>query len=354
MAHCLHYCALARRYLITSPVHGTTEGIGVRRELKLLPRLSLATLVPEAREQAVRSFLSDKVTYPHQKIERLSTPVPRPISQNQNPMDASPFSLLPQELRDHIYTLLFTTTYATTLATSRIQHPLTRTCRQLRNETLPLHLSLTRFNAHLDDGPATPLAQWLQTIGPAQCLRLREVNIWDLHMLNGSLHGVRATERMLASGPAAGIGAADDEGEGKGEGGNAQQQHRFYVLKPVGRDIFHGTWYLKDIVLALQDIGLMLQRFCEVVEGDDRQVKQTSHFAIQHADDDDNKCRLGLAAQFGLSDHEREDLAKQLNEGKRLIQLHEGRRNIFLAYDEARRLVAMRQQFIPRDEEFYM
>lgn len=263
-------------------------------------------------------------------------------------MDHSNLLLLPQELRDLIYTFTFTTSYAVTLKTNQVQHALTQTCRQIRKETLALYLSLTRFNAHLDDGPATPLTAWLETIGPAQCLLLWEVNIWDMHMLNGSLHGVKATERMLSLGAVTtSYDSGDDSGLNEGS-----PQYRPYVLMPVGRDIFHGTWYLAEIVLALQSIGIGLQRFCEVRD-DGLELKQTSHFAIQPAQSIDGE-GLSLIEQFGLSCREWSDLIKQLDGGWQMIQLQEGRRKIFLSFDEHRRLVSMRQQFIPRDEEFYI
>lgn len=93
-------------------------------------------------------------------------------------MDTSPISLLPRELRDIIYEHVFTTPYAVTLQSEHIEHPLTKTCSQLRRETLFMYFSLTRFNAHLDDGPPTPLARWLKTIGPELALRVEEINVW--------------------------------------------------------------------------------------------------------------------------------------------------------------------------------
>jgi hypothetical protein len=45
---------------------------------------------------------------------------------------------------------------------------------------------------------------------------------------------------------------------------------------------------------------------------------------------------------------------KQLDQGKREIRLLEGRRNIILNFDTGRRLMSMRQEFIPRNEEFYL
>ncbi len=60
-----------------------------------------------------------------------------------------------------------------------------------------------------------------------------------MHMLNATLHGVETTKRLLQNGTA--------EWE--------------YVLRPIGRQVFSKSWYLKDIIPALQSIGLGLARF---------------------------------------------------------------------------------------------
>jgi len=91
-------------------------------------------------------------------------------------MDFSPFSRLSPELRNLICEFVFHSDYAITLQNGRIQHPITRTCHQFRFESLGMYYALSRFNAHLDDGPATPLAKWLRALG-SQCLLLNEVNI---------------------------------------------------------------------------------------------------------------------------------------------------------------------------------
>ena len=195
-----------------------------------------------------------------------------------------------------------------------------------------MYLALTSYNAHLDDGPATPLAQWLLTLGVERCLLLREVNIWDLHMLNGTLHGVEATQRVLSE--------TTDEGKP-------------YILRPVGRQVFNKSWYLKDIVLAFQSIGLGLARFCIVQEGD--KLKQTSHFAIMPTSDFGGvESGFAIAEELGLSDTERINLMSQLEQGRREIRLLEGRRNIILNFDPTHKLTSIRQEFIPRDEEFYL
>ena len=197
-----------------------------------------------------------------------------------------------------------------------------------------MYLSLTPFNAHLDDGPTLPLARWLKTIGPDLCLLLREVNIWDLHMLNGTLHGIETTQRML------------EQGTKDGEP---------YVLRPVGREVFHRSWYLKDIILPLQhSIGLGLMRFC--IEQPNGTLKQTSHFALTKIPDnlDGSDGGAGIAGQFGLSAKEGNNLLEQLAQGRREIRLLEGRRAIILKFDAGLRLMSMRQEFISREEEFFV
>jgi hypothetical protein len=247
-------------------------------------------------------------------------------------MENSILARLSPEIRNAIYEFTFISDYAVTLKNKEIMHPLTSTCRQLRNETLHMYLALTSFNAHLDDGPALPLANWLKTIGPDRCLLLGEVNIWDLHMLNAILHGVETTQHLLDNGTAAGDP---------------------YVLRPIGRQVFHKSWYLKDIIPAFQSIGLALARFCIVEEGD--RLKQTSEFAIMPlAELGEVESGVALAENLGLSDAERVSLMEQLDQGRREIRLLEGRRNIILCFDTGQRLISMRQEFIPRDEEFYL
>ena len=75
-------------------------------------------------------------------------------------MDRSILARLSPEIRNTIYEFTFTSEYAVTLRDNAVLHPLTSTCRQLRSETLAMYLALTTFNAHLDDGPALPLARW--------------------------------------------------------------------------------------------------------------------------------------------------------------------------------------------------
>lgn len=249
-------------------------------------------------------------------------------------MEASTFVRLSPELRNLVYHHVFTTDYAVTLKTNGIQHPLTLTCRQIRRETLRMYLSLTTFNAHLDDGPTTPLAHWLQTIGAEMCLLLREVRIWDMHTLNATLRGTESTERMLT-------------GEKAEDGGT-------YVLRPVGRQFFYKSWFLKDINLPLRSLGLGLERIC--ILRDDGSLKQTSQFALLPITSPPavvDGC-AAMAEEFGLSEAEQTSLARQLGQGREEIRLLDGRRHVILKFDAQRRLVSMRQEFIARDEEFYL
>lgn len=188
-------------------------------------------------------------------------------------METSPLASLPPELRNAIYTHLFTplTTYAHTLRPKAITHPISQTCRQLRRETQTMYFSSIKFNAHLDDGPITPLAQWLKAIGRTQCEALREVNVWDMHMLQGTLYGVERTKVLLSS---------KVLGDGEAMGFVLQE------LEVDGKGV-RQSWFLKEIMLALNSIGLTLARFCVVdsyyVSGTSEvlpQVKETSWFAI--------------------------------------------------------------------------
>ncbi|TKA50475.1 hypothetical protein B0A55_12950, partial [Friedmanniomyces simplex] len=153
-------------------------------------------------------------------------------------MDTSPFARLSPELRNTIYEFAFDSNYAVTLQRNATQNGIMRTCRQIRHETLGMYYSLSRFNAHLDDGPLTPLARWLEVLGRDLCLLLREVNVWDMHMLNATLHGVESTEQLLRS------TMADGE---------------MYVLQPTGSSLVQDGWYPEILVEALHHLGLEIR-----------------------------------------------------------------------------------------------
>lgn len=85
-------------------------------------------------------------------------------------------------------------------------------------------------------------------------------------MLNASLYGEASTERLLQSKP--------EEGE-------------MYVLQPVKAEISRsrdGTPYLRDLVGALDPLGLTVRRLCVVGYGGGL-VNGTSKFAIVRRDD---------------------------------------------------------------------
>lgn len=254
-------------------------------------------------------------------------------------MEASPFICLSPELRNVIYEFTFMSAYATKLQNGQIQHPLTRTCRQLRRETLLLSLSLTVFNAHLDDGPATPLAHWLKTIGSAHCLELREVKVWDLHMLNATLLGQRSMQHLMRP----------EQGPLFGQ----------YILQPLGPWLLNRGWYLKDVVMALHEIGLGLRRLCRKNgPGADGfgEVGLTSVFALVELDavsngGDEAACLDDLMVHLGLDPSMRAQVKHALLNGDREVRLREGRRNIVF-YFNGFRLLSMRQGFIPNDEDF--
>jgi hypothetical protein len=112
---------------------------------------------------------------------------------------------------------------------------------------------------------------------------------------------------------------------------------------------------LKDVILALQAIGLGLARFCVVDGGGEKVLKETSRFAIMPSTELHGlESTAALVAEFGLSDLERASLVRQLEAGKREVRLLEGRRSIVLSFDVTHRITSMRQEFIPRDEEYYL
>lgn len=79
-------------------------------------------------------------------------------------------------------------------------------------------------------------------------------------MLNGTLHGPESTARLLSESP--------DPGQK-------------YILKPVGDRMTTSRWYLDEVIVALEFMGLGLLRFCVIPEnGDESDIKLTSEFAI--------------------------------------------------------------------------
>ncbi|KAK5128993.1 hypothetical protein LTR85_000326 [Meristemomyces frigidus] len=259
-------------------------------------------------------------------------------------MEASPLARLSPELRNAIWEFAFTSNYAITLQTGGMQHALTKTCHQIRRETLGMYYSIARLNAHLDDGPATPLAQWLRRIGREHCLLLCEVNIWDMHMLNATLHGAEATQQLLSA-----------------EG----QEDEHYFLRPMGSWLLDRGWYLKNLIVALHSMQLELQMFCLKRPGRDK-PKLTSHFAIAsvpsrqcstHSVSEPHGEVIHLLAQLGFSDEMRkavlEALARTANvQASRLheVRVRNGRREFFLCFERAS-FRSVRQTFIPHDED---
>ncbi|KAK3113342.1 hypothetical protein LTR53_009464 [Teratosphaeriaceae sp. CCFEE 6253] len=287
-------------------------------------------------------------------------------------MDASPLARLSPELRNLIYDHCFDTPHqAITLKPGLIQPALALTCRQLRRETLQLYYTLARFNAHLDDGPATPLAHWFTILGRENVLLLREVNVWDMHMLNATLHGADSTARLL--------GSLTDEG-------------KRYVLQPTGSWLLNRGWYLKELVVALHPMGLEIRNLSTVEIGAEaappvltpRKPERTSHFALVPVSDDPlshvPECRhpdlRDLLAHLGFS----ADMIEEVFDGltgvtesptagklraqilytpldgpddaeQREIRIRRGRRDIFLEFSGLD-LISTRQTFIPHDEEF--
>lgn len=252
-------------------------------------------------------------------------------------MNSSPLACLSPELRNAIYEFVFTSDYAITLKTGSIQHAFTKTCRQARQETLEMYYSLARLNAHLDDMPATPLAQCMKNFGREHCLLLREVNVWDMHMLNATLHGEEATRGLLA---------------------RPRVDGEYYVLRPIGSWLLDRGWYLKDLIIALHEMGLALQMFC--LDGRE-ELRLTSKFAIIRTSSSvgcgPHSSVMELLAQLGFSDGMQQEVLGALGGpesqvgGKREIRVRNGRRDFFLRFDEGE-FVSVRQTFVPHDEEY--
>ncbi|KAK4636262.1 hypothetical protein CLAFUR4_02161 [Fulvia fulva] len=248
-------------------------------------------------------------------------------------MNHSPLLRLSAELRNVIYEHTFTSQYAVTLCSGKVQHPLTKTCRQIRHETLPMYYAVTKFNAHLDDGPATPLAKWLKTQAPELVLCMNGLVIWswisgfarilldddDMRNLNYTLHGTESTSLLLETQPA---------------------QGKHYTLRPVGSWILEGGFHLKEICIALQDIGLSLSRFCITDETGDSRFRLTSEFAIvalnpvpvDLAATDDHIGVNEAARQIGLSDRARGELIQRVANGHRRVRLVDGRRVLMFQF----------------------
>ncbi|KAK4569513.1 hypothetical protein LTR86_003276 [Recurvomyces mirabilis] len=266
-------------------------------------------------------------------------------------MESSSLIQLSPELRNQIYAFVFNTPYAVTLQPGLTQHPLTKTCRQLRRETLKMYYSLTCFNAHLDDGPATPLAKWLSDLGREKCLLLREVNVWDMHMLNATLHGRESTEAMSRHGTVL-------------DGVRKQ-----YVLHPPGSWLMNQGWYLKDIVVALHAMDLELLNLA-IRNLDDYGLESspsmTSHFAVvtkaavqpdiaggRTSTDPFQTGLSSLLSRLGFDTDMVEEIIMKLQSAHpdrwncQEIRIRRGRRDIFLYFDSGRfRLI--RQTFVPR------
>ncbi|KAI5370771.1 hypothetical protein Slin14017_G016500 [Septoria linicola] len=296
-------------------------------------------------------------------------------------MEASALYRLSPELRNHIYEHVFSSKYAVTLQDQKCQHALTQTCKQLRHETLAMYYSLTSFNAHLDDGPATPLIKWLEVLGAGTVCRIDRINIWDLHMLQFTLHGLSATRQIFSSGFISSQwhhqDSHDDLKNGLGPRNKTDDQNS-YILRPV--DIRFAERNVKAVFLALHSMGLGLARFVVVTspassdpsssaaEEQQPEEKMTSEYAIvplqsiastnpwaaieslrledQRDNDDDNIYSNvdTLQKQLELSDAADQHLQKQLLDGERTVTIREKRRVLVLEFDPSgTRLVDFRQ-----------
>ncbi|KAK5117797.1 hypothetical protein LTR85_008772 [Meristemomyces frigidus] len=105
-------------------------------------------------------------------------------------MENSPLNRISPELRNRIYELVFTPEREVECldsgAVGNIQHPLTKTCRQIRAETLMMDYANTHYSSpgsyywDQDDGGGEELSVWLKKIGPQACSTIR-----SLHAFHG-------------------------------------------------------------------------------------------------------------------------------------------------------------------------
>ncbi|EMC94833.1 hypothetical protein BAUCODRAFT_141096 [Baudoinia panamericana UAMH 10762] len=260
-------------------------------------------------------------------------------------MEASPFARLSPELRNLIYEYAFASKYAVTLEHNRIQPGISRTCRRIREESLTMYYASTTFNAHLDDGPTTPVSRWLTHIGHWHSLLLQRLQIWDMHMLNATLHGLEATQLLLRNG--------DEEGTP-------------LTLVPTGSWLLHQGWYLKDIIIALRKMDLELRRFARVLPPS-AQSWPTSLFAITPSPrprkDDVEGCYVVLRdvlAHLGFSIDMIEDVTEPLRHagwpvanppvgGEWKIEVSRKPRKYYLTFKHSE-LHTIRQSFKPPED----
>lgn len=185
-------------------------------------------------------------------------------------MEHSVFARLSPELRNRIFSHTFSSDFAVTLHDGNTQHALTKTCRQIRVESLSMYHAMTRFNAHLEDAPVTPVVHWLQSIGQEASLLVREINLWDMRHLLLTIYSPQAMKFILTEVSPDGdrYALSDDCGRlGQFGGGNP-----FSAI------------YLSELRVALHKMDIDLKQVCE------RQEDGT----------------LGRCSQYAMSDVSRE------------------------------------------------
>lgn len=174
-------------------------------------------------------------------------------------MDASLFARLSPELRNQIYELSYTLPNRVSLgpATGPInaQSALTRTCRQVRRESLLIYYTQARFSAHLNDGPISPLIDWYRAIGPQACLLIPEINVFDMHNHMLSLWSVGMAEEVIA---------------------NPARRDVSYRVTDVGRldknnVRFNAGQYVIQLQPALKEMGLDLRQGYEIYSGNGKE-----------------------------------------------------------------------------------
>ncbi|KAK4553895.1 hypothetical protein LTR86_009070 [Recurvomyces mirabilis] len=112
-----------------------------------------------------------------QKHSILSLKLARHTKVTTTTMEKSPLSRLPPELRNQIYAIVFDKIRTVYIGKPKpfgpyVFHALTRTCRQLRSETLLLSFGELEVRAHRSP---RPLISWLTDLGPLRCSLLRKI-----------------------------------------------------------------------------------------------------------------------------------------------------------------------------------
>lgn len=185
-------------------------------------------------------------------------------------MEMSPISRLSPELRNQIYTYVLTGPW---YPASRREiylsdrpndlcHPLTRTCRTLRSETLGMYFALNSFvirvgepRPHYIYRTDTQAAAWLEAIGPEMCAVLQNLSVFSQGQDQSGLPQCQTLNICSRAGLEDEVAALD----------MLHPQASTAVEQRYGLDGYPELW---QIVTAYLDMGLELRRmknYCGVV-----------------------------------------------------------------------------------------